>query len=235
MKTKNILVVAALHGDETFGLKIIAHLRAANLPGIETVIAHPEAIAKRKRFLDTDLNRSFGLNSDSREVRIAESIKAQITAGKYDLLLDIHTSHADVGELAILAGQSPQLIAVSELLGIKNAVIMPHTQARHSLIGQFPKIGVSLEYGIGHRSDKLARQVAERIIELSTTGLDHKVSEAIPVFKVLRTISRSEVGDRSLINYKFDKQLGGYPVLSAKDNYPDHRGFLADRVQALRH
>ncbi len=230
MQTKKILVIAALHGDETFGLKVVANLRAANHPNIVTFIAHPEAIAKRKRFLDTDLNRSFGLSSHSKEVQIAESIRAQVVASKYDLLLDIHTSHADVGELAILANHSPQLIAVSEALGMKNVVVMPYVQSRHSLIGQFSKTGISLEYGLGYRSDKLARQVAERVLALPAIKLDQKVPRNIPTFTVLRTINKDEVGDRLLINYKFDKQLGGYPVLSAVDNYPDHRGFLASKV-----
>lgn len=224
---KKIYVVGALHGEELFSLKIIAHLRASGEARIITHIAHPEAIAKKTRFLDTDLNRSFAPDATpNRESVIAAQIKQDIAALQPDLVIDLHTSHGDVGRVAILADHNPHLYAIAQALTMQQVVVMPEHISRLTLIGQFPDRGVALEFGRNYRSDRLAKTVAQRIVALLKTTPS---AADLPVYSVTRIIANHEAPGEELFNYQYNKTLEGYPFLVGKNTYSTMRGFLAKK------
>ncbi len=225
-----IYVVACLHGEELFGLKIIAQLQALGAARVFTHIAHPEAIAKHTRYLDNDLNRSFGAQAKpSRETTIAQRLLADIAAARPDIVLDLHTSHGEVGKVAIVATSSPKLTSLAHRLGVQQVVVMPPNISKDSLIGQLPTKAMSLEFGTGLRSDKLARQLAESIAELQIPR--NLQPTALPVYKVSRLIKNHEARGETLHNYVFNKTLNGYPFLVGKNTYQTFRGFLAHKHQ----
>src|SRR4051794_22366141 len=98
MKIRKIYVVAALHGDEPFGLKVLAQLRYRNeRRQIVSKVGHPEAVAKRKEFIEVNLNRAFGPDApDAKETWIAKFIMGNIAYHKPDLIIDIHTCECHV-------------------------------------------------------------------------------------------------------------------------------------------
>lgn len=229
-KLKKIYVVACLHGDEVFGLKVLAHLQSRGDDNITTLIAHPEAVAKRKRCLESDLNRSFHPSAaPTKEVLIARRIRKEIDRLKPDLIVDLHTVGCPVGPVAILAQDDDQLLQFAAQLGMKRAVIMPEHIAKDSLIGRYPERALSLEFGSGLRSDKLAMAVADAIIAASH-GNTAFVRLQMPVYHVTRKIANDEVSAEELTNYEYHPGLQGYPFLTGgKDAYTDFRGFLATK------
>ncbi len=227
MKQRKILVIACQHGNETFGLKILAHLQALNNDSTFTYIAHPEAIAKGQRQIETDLNRSFGVKDvDSVETRIAARMIQDIKRLSPSLIIDLHTSTVPIGEIAILAQKNVELIQVSKKLQIKKVAVMPSSISQSSLIGQFPDKALSLEFGKNLRSNSLAKKIAFKInsLTVSETDLDEFKTQ---IFTVERLITHREASGLVLNNYIFNETLNGYPFLTGEKNYKEHRGFLA--------
>lgn len=228
-KPKKIYVVACLHGDELFGLKIVARLRAINSRHVTTAIAHPEAIAKRRRSIDTDLNRSFHPDAlPSKEAAIARHIRQEIDQLNPDLIIDLHNVECPVGAVAILAHDSDELLRLGSQIGMDQAVVMPGHIAKDSLIGSYPERALSIEFGIGLRSDKLAQAVAQAIADISNGELN-MTPVVMPTYYVTRKIANDEAPSEALTNYKYHRGLQGYPFLVGKDSYPDYRGFLAPK------
>jgi succinylglutamate desuccinylase len=228
VKINKIYVVVCTHGNEIFGLKVLAHIqRIYSNQSVVAQVAHPEAVAKRKRYIQTDLNRSFKLPpGTSTEAVIAKRLVNDIERFNPDLIIDLHTSTVDVGQVAILAENTPFLTNVAKHLGMQNAALMHKDIAGLSLIGAFPHRSICVELGKGHRSDALAKQLAKRINNLIGVEVqDYQIP--LPLFIIERVIKHIEVSGLELTNYVFNEKLAGYPFLTGEKNYSEHRGFLA--------
>lgn len=233
MKIGRIYVVVAMHGDEPFGLKVLAHLRQLGDDRIVRQVGHPEAVAKRKEYLEDNLNRCFGPKAhDSKEARIAKHLLKDISKVKPDLIIDIHTAECAVGKSAVIAKLNKDLIEVACRLGVDYVIEGNKAVTSRTLFGQFPAKAILLEYGRGLRSDNLARSIAEQITAL--LGLAKpKAKRNLKVYSKTRTIKKAEANGLNLKNYTFNKKLGGYPYLVGKNTYQKYEsfvGFLAQKV-----
>ena len=222
-----ILVIAGVHGNEKFGLKVLAELEARESRDITLRIAHPEAIAKNKRFIEEDLNRSFGSGRTTIEGRIASRLRAEILASNPDLIIDLHTSTVDVGLVAITAQHNEFLSGVAKRLSIPRMAVMLDSIASQALIGQNPEKSLCIEVGAGLRSNRLARLLAERIHNL--LSYQSVPQGKVEIYKIRRLISKRDAGKSRLVNYEYCPSLKGYPFLAGEKNYTDYSGFLADR------
>ena len=102
-----IAVVGGTHGNEPVGIEVIRHLdrKPPTNPKNEfdTFWANPGAYEAQRRFVDCDLNRTFGKNGRSHgyeETRSKELVE-QIE-GNYEFILDLHTTTSNMGITAIL-------------------------------------------------------------------------------------------------------------------------------------
>lgn len=225
--SKVIYVVGGVHGNEVFGLKVLAKLVAMQNPNITLRVAHLEAIAKNVRYIEIDLNRSFGIGAkESLETKLANQIKAEIDKLNPDLIIDLHTSSVNVSRVGILAEQNQLLVDITKHMGMEYAAVMPKNVAQQSLIGVHPEKSLCIELGRHLRSDALAKQLAVQINALANGDLSI-LEQPIPLLFIERIIERSEAIDLKLENYVFNEQLKGYPFLTGESNYDEHRGFLA--------
>lgn len=93
-----VALVALTHGDEVIGLHIFIELLINLLEGrislfgeLFLILANREAYIKDQRYIESDLNRSYGKNNgDSLESRRVQIIKSVID--KSDYIIDIHQS-----------------------------------------------------------------------------------------------------------------------------------------------
>lgn len=97
---KNILVLAGVHGNESFGVdainEVISSLKITK-GKVTFIIANPEAIKQNKRFIEFNLNRCFlklqpNEIYDSLEGKIARKLMPYLEDA--DWLLDIHGSNS---------------------------------------------------------------------------------------------------------------------------------------------
>ena len=224
-----IFVIAAIHGDELFGLKIIGRIKKYFKNEILIRVGHPEAIAKRKKFIEEDLNRSFNSKKQSVESQIAKDIKKEITNSVADLIIDIHTSIVSVGKVAIVAKHNPLTEYVAQALSMDVLVIMPKSLTKTALIGCFPNKSISIEFGRDNKSDTLASEIAKKIESLNFSK-SKKNSNNLPIFQVYDQIDKNYKGLSTIKNLVFNKELGGYPFLAGLNTYKSIGGFLAKKI-----
>ena len=66
----NILLIGASHGNELLGPKLFSHLlqhRKEVLEYVDMLIGNPRAFAARKRYIESDINRSYNTALDTYE------------------------------------------------------------------------------------------------------------------------------------------------------------------------
>lgn len=237
MKIRKIYVVAALHGDEPFGLKILANLMYIDEKRVVSKVGHPEAVAKRREFLEANLNRCFASDAPpSKERQIAKFITSNIAYHKPDLILDVHTCECHVGKSAIIPSRNMNLINVAKLLGMDYVFEGVPDMTHKALLGQNPGKTMVIELGKGYRSDALAESLAQRIVGLLDTDL--RAADALPImfYSKSRYLRVKECKGLELKNYTYNKKLKGYPYLVGQNTYEKYLGyvgFISAKEEAL--
>lgn len=185
---KKILVVGGLHGDEPTGIELVEALSDHSKQGITALLGNPEAVRQNKRFIETDLNRSFTSDtSTSLEEKRAVEIKREL--GGYDIILDFHNTKAAGTTCAIVVTEPNELhrkLAVH--FGFKRIVIMPPSG---SLLSQYPETAISLE--IAHNDMELypTEELQEKVKALRSTLLP--VEEQLEQYQFVKPLERGVV------------------------------------------
>ncbi len=101
-----IAILGGTHGNEPVGIKVIEALSKKvdkYTNDYKTFLANPKAHRLGIRYVDFDLNRSFGKDDKSigNEKSQAEILSKEIT-GNYDFVLDLHTTTSNMGLTVIL-------------------------------------------------------------------------------------------------------------------------------------
>lgn len=140
--SNKILVVGGVHGDEFTGIELAQKLLNDPIQDIGVELANPKAVQKRVRYVETDLNRSFGkVIPISYEETLAQAITAKLS--NFELVLDFHNTDAVGTTCAILtAAPTVKQLGIIAYFGFEKIVIMPGSG---SLIGQYPDRAISFE------------------------------------------------------------------------------------------
>ena len=110
MKINKVAIVGGTHGNENTGVFLVNKLKNA-LPEykglkLKYLLANPMAIKNTRRFMDHDLNRSFGIkelqNIESSEYEFNRAKVINYELGpkgnpKYDFIIDMHTTTSNMG------------------------------------------------------------------------------------------------------------------------------------------
>lgn len=236
MKKYRVLIVGAQHGNELLGPHLwdyISQERPDLLASVEYVCGNPEARRQNTRFIETDLNRSYAPSSDEKltyEQERAQEILQLIRTGKFDYVLDMHTTTADVGSMFVtvrLGGAVAEIINSSTITKI---AYMPPAIGVQSLIGQVPQ-AVSVEVNKDLAQTPELIQEMALLVENLTNGTQQPV-QTREVYSIQNTIPLTTELDRSTRNFEKTAQ-GFYSVLFGEITYTQHRGFAADKVEVI--
>jgi len=221
-----ILIVTMQHGNEVFGQTIINHFNGSN---IDTVIANPKAYEQRKRFIETDMNRSYNRDGQkSYEEKRADEVRE--LAEKYDFVIDIHTTTADIDFVPIIArlnGQVKQ--ALSHLPG-KNVAQMEFAGAEHSLIGSIDN-SISIEFNEEYAKTSEALSIVAALV-MGLENDTHGSSLDKTLYHITGTISEDTNIDNES-NFRFSDMHKFYPFLIGEKNYKGYLGFYAKKTTQL--
>lgn len=224
-----ILIIGAQHGDERLGPRLNRFLKSDAVGRYENVTylcGNPRAFRRNVRFTETDLNRSYDPTVPrTYEEKRAAKILQHIRQGRYDYVLDIHTSRADVGRFFLathLDGAVADIVSASRF---ERVAVMPPHIADCSLIGQVPQ-AISVEY-----DRRLARtqQALRELVELLDNLLAGKsLPRQREIFYVTSTIPSTSNISPEAKNFEKCEQ-GFYPIIyrSSGGSYAQHKGFAA--------
>ncbi|MDO8571804.1 MAG: succinylglutamate desuccinylase/aspartoacylase family protein [bacterium] len=186
-----VAIVGCLHGDEIIGKKVIQALQNINLKSgsITFILAHPEAIKRKKRFINKDLNRSFpGKRNGVVEERIAFDLTSHLK--KLDLVIDIHATNSDFRDLAIVVAFGKKEKELLKLVPIAKIALIKKSVFGGNEMISYCKLGVSLEYG----PDKTGKNapLAVRHVKTILRNLGMLTGKSTHFYKKeLYTVSRS--------------------------------------------
>jgi hypothetical protein len=226
MKNLRTLTIFCQHGGERFGALVGFELLKR---GCAVEIGNPRAFLKGTRFFETDTRKTMFISEgESYDRHQFDRITRE--CDKYDLVIDIHTTTANVGKVAILNEGDDELINVALKLGYTNIAIMPKSIFQNTLSGNTKAKVISLEHGIDYRQDEIsAVELAERIRALNDTQM---TIGTVEVYHIKGTIPLN-FQEAGLQNYKFNGKIDGYPFIVGESSYKTHAGFFADRKETV--
>ena len=228
----NLTLICGVHGDELFGERVFKYFEnKIDSIKIQTLIlAHPEAIKIRKRFFETDLNRSFpGSINGSLEEKIANKLIPILR--KSDFVLDIHTTVSDIILAPVITNLNLKSKKIINLLPCKNIAFVQSPLGQKSLIGQ-TRNGISLEFNRNFARKNEAIKIIENIINSLTENKKAKLKKR-NIFYIDGSISKKIKLPKNSKNFKLIKELNVYPFLLHKNSYRDIHALSASVKKSI--
>ena len=86
-----ILAIISTHGNELLGPNVLSYMlnkRSELLEYVDFMVANPRAYSQNVRYVESDLNRSYGSDLDTYEARRSKAIEDRIKSLQPELVLD---------------------------------------------------------------------------------------------------------------------------------------------------
>lgn len=159
---KRVALVGGTHGGEITGVFLVKKFQQSPLQiqrnGIETVtlLANPKAVAMGRRYIDTDLNRAFNRQDLENpllmnyEQSVAKTIARRIEQEKIDLIIDLHSTTANMGLTVILRDRHPYLLRLAAHLTQVNPevkILQNPPNSNVSYLRNLVELGITIEVG----------------------------------------------------------------------------------------
>jgi hypothetical protein len=193
--------VTAVHGNEQLPVLALASV------GEKQIVANPEALRRNVRFLEKDLNASFGTDGESLEERRARKILARLS--KAFPVIDFHSTTGVTPPFAIVVDMA--MIPLAQSLGLNHVVVMKYNiKGGYALINHCD--GVSVE--VGQHGDPASFDTTLKILKACKEG---KRNKNAPVYEVYSKIEKPGVYKNFQAYKEGDETF--YPVLAGENSY----------------
>ncbi len=167
-----IAIIGCIHGDEIVGQKVIKDLKKIKLKkgSLTFIIANPKALAKNKRFIKKDLNRSFpGRKNGNFEERLAYELNKILK--NFDLVIDVHATNSDLGKIIGVTKLDRKTKSILKLIPIKNVALLSKKIFGNGELIRAAKLGISLDYGPDKSGANYKKVLLDIKIILKNLGL----------------------------------------------------------------
>jgi hypothetical protein len=230
---KKVLLLGSQHGDERLGDSLIRRIKLYHpdlLKYVDFCIGNPKAHRLNKRYVESDLNRSYHKKLDTYEATRANKVLAKINDGGYDLVLDLHTTTDKVEPFFIApfkhSGSIKNFFRISP---ISKIVIMQHSIVNKSLIGNTDN-AISIEASVHMIDKRFLESLIESIEKFIQSGLtEAKVKDFFYVDLLIDKTNYTSKQFKQMKNFElFEKSF--FPILvrsASYKRYKTYRGFGA--------
>ncbi len=189
--------VTGIHGDEKLPIIALAGI------GETQFVANLLALAKNKRFIERDMNASFGTGGSTYEEKEAGKFVSNLDKKKF--VVDFHTNQSMEEPFVIIVDK--KMIPFASTLGIDKVIYMKfNVKKGHSLIDLID--GVSVEVG-NHNSINSIRNTI-KVTEKLKEGRKRKIT-LYEVFGIIRKPGK-------YVNFQKCTQ-GFVPIFAGKNTY----------------
>lgn len=215
---KQVLFLAAVHGDEGFTVSILQELEQEfpQLIGWSWLVANEVALERGVRFIDTDMNRSAPGDPNSSQYEMRRVNEVLEIAKQYHIVIDLHGTTANSGIFVVLPHPTPHNIALAARLPISNVVIWtPRSSEKFGPLTRFVYCGVGIE--CGPKNSRSVQTKLKKILKtILTRGLVFDPSRRQSWFRVYGRVPRgASAVTKSLIDFQQTTLKGEtfYPLL----------------------
>jgi hypothetical protein len=170
---KDILFLAATHGNEAFTIPILQKLQQEFPDRFDWLVANELAMERGVRFVEIDLNRSAPGDRNSTQYEMWRANDLLAIAQQYRFVIDLHGTLSNSGIFVLMSNPTPANIALAVSLPVSNIVIGADTRSRDcGPLMQFVNCGVVIECGPKHSEaiheelEKILREIIVKSISL---------------------------------------------------------------------
>ena len=212
-----ILAIISTHGNELLGPNLLAYMlakRSKLLENIEFIIANPRAYAKNVRYIESDLNRSYGLDLDTYEDQRAKIIEERIRLLKPELVLDFHTTTAEQPYILITADKNNEVVQrLINSSAVKDVLVVEPLNDITTVAQNFVAYEVS--------NSRLNDDLYERICTDIEIYLDGKmVDQERTFYKMIgKILPEEEKSIAGLENFVHNDMLQAIPAFLGEEAY----------------
>lgn len=251
--TPEVAVIGGIHGDEPCGARAVERL-VADAPPVERpvrlVVANEAALERDERYVDVDLNRSFGeeVTPDAHEHGLATDL-ADALAGC--TVLSIHSTRSHPEPFGIVNGLDGPVAEVAPRLSVTALVDVDHDEEGRLFAMEATDL---IEVEAGRQGTDTAAENAYRIARefLTATGVlpGRTASRDVPVYRLDDRIEKPRAEHYEVLVENFVRVEAGepfavadgqrmvaddpfVPVLLSARGYDDIFGYAGDRVGML--
>ena len=234
---KRVALVGGTHGGEVTGVFLIRKFQQFPLrvqrEHVKTItlLANPKAVEMGRRYVDTDLNRAFHPQDLANpqlmnyEQSIAKTIARQIQHEEIDMIIDLHSTTANMGLTIILHNNHPYLLRLAAYLTEINPLVKvlqyPLNEDATYLRSLAP-LGIAIEVGAVANGflDASLFQATERLIHAILDYLEaDKQGQVLPAPSNLTFYAVVEKVDYPR-NHQGEIQAMIHPLLQFQDYAP---------------
>jgi hypothetical protein len=201
-----ILVIGGMHGNEPLGLNVVKLFQNKPVRGVNTVLANEQAILKNRRFIKTDLNRSFPGNIKSANYETKRAAELLKLCKAYDVVLDFHNTYSPNNDCTFVGKTAKEITyKAASFLNLKRIIV-----ADYDCINKYAPNCLSVEISLtGKRKDPGVwyKQIAK---------LSQKTAlEPAKKLEKYQFVYRITLKDRGRLNLK-KKNLRAFKPISKK-------------------
>jgi succinylglutamate desuccinylase len=216
-----VAVVGSIHGDEPCGRDgieaVLADPPEVQRP-VKFIIANEAALKANKRYLDTDLNRSFPGDADSEfhEKRLAVKLAAEL---RDCTVLSLHSTQSYEGMFALVDDLTAEMEELCSALSV-DAVVQTKGANEGRL---FATVDSVVEVECGYQGSEQATENASRLLRefLGATGAlpkeGRQQSDPVPLFRLDRQIPKDEASSYDVYASNFERVAQGESFAAADD------------------
>jgi len=157
---KKILLIIATHGDELIGNEVVQNLE--NFKNyFDVLVANPKALKLERRFVDSDLNRSYPGNRYSNSYEERRACLNFWVVKKYKYVIDLHEASSGKDDFVIIPRDFVGESFPIGWIGLEKVLLWPFPQGS---ISQFLENSIELEFGMKNRRRAEVVKKATKIV-----------------------------------------------------------------------
>lgn len=221
-----ILILGSQHGNERLGVKLYEHIKKYR-PELQEYItyklANPQAFRQNVRYIQTDMNRSYGTQRPSYESLRATRVLQYIDAGDFDLVLDMHTTTCVQPPCIIVDAVRQENARFISASTIARIVEMRHPITQSSLNGARSMV-VSIE-----ANERITRSLLDGLCDdIERYSKDEGINIKRYVYPVTELVEKDTISGAAaakLVNFQLSP-FGFYPILVGENSYKQQTRYL---------
>lgn len=213
---KKVTIFSAIHGDEVYGIELYESF-IEKYPGLKDwvrlTIGNKKANNKKVRFIDTDMNRAYGVDDVGHEAVEIARVEDELEQFTPDYIFDVHTTRRSSGVFYITDSLNSPKYEICSKLDI-DVLIMKHGYVNNSFVGTHHK-AVSLEYSLNSISSITTSNFIDGIAELIIGDMRSKILNR-RIFELRSIITKEQFNNYSNLK-SYDEKPEGTALMVPKD------------------
>lgn len=231
-----ILIIAASHGNELLGIKLIHHIvdhHPEMFDYLDVLVGNPRANKAKSRYIANDLNRSYQKNYGSYEKLRAKYITRYIANTEPDLVIDMHTTSAK--QPTFIVAREEYSESVARFLRSSRVPSVVFSQSNHDITSNGPHV-IGYEVAENKITNAYLELMCIDLINFTRRKYIYSTKVAYRMDGVILK-SKYDKSTRSHMKNFEESRYGFYPILLGERAYmsgTDYCGFYSNTKSTIQ-